>query len=437
MLPIFTRILSASGYGIDSLYCTWVAFFSMIISIGVIGTIGSAKINLSNEEYEEYLTNTMLIGTCNFVLILILSLIFIDKLSYVIGLEGNLIIPMIIQSFFMFVINFTLAKISFDNNPKYYLVISLISTLLNIILSISLILSFNEYKYLGKIYGGAISTIIIGVCLYRRFIKFKYINKFWVYFKFSIKLGIPLLLHNISTLILNQADRIMLQNFIGDYWVGIYSFNYNMGIILNVINMSINNAWVVWYFKALKEKRDKEINEKSKIYIVLFTFITSLVILTSKESVMILADKRYWDGVGILPIIILGYYFVFLYTFSINYEFYKKNTNYIAIGGVIASIINILLNYVLIPIMGIYGAAISTLFAYIILFIIHEFIVRKVFKHSDFEVKYFVYSILFISFIILVNYFFISHFIIRIIIILIIIISMYIYIIRIRKRKDG
>lgn len=401
--PIFTNLLSTEEFGIITIYSTWSAIFSIIVGLSINGTIGSAKANLNDKEYKEYLSSTLFLGTISFAIICIFSLIFKNELANIFGLKSSLILILLFESFFAFVINYVTAVFTFDRNHKAFLFVSAISTIVNVITSVLLILSMNNERYLGRIYGGAIATIVIGIVLYIKIIlkgkKLISIN----YWKFALPIAIPLILHNLSHLVLNQADKIMLQRYTNDEVVGIYSYTYTIGALINTIQIALNSAWMPWYFEKLKEKSEDEIRKVSAIYIGIFTVLTSMFILGSPEIVKILSPKSYWSGISLLPIIISGYYFVFLYTFPSNFQFYIKKTKFIAMGTIISAIINIIINYILIQKIGMYAAAISTLIAYIILFGLHFAIVKYKFKHSDFP---FLYNLLGILAIILVSFIF-------------------------------
>lgn len=412
-VPIFTQLLNPSDYGKFSVYSTFVSLLSIFMGLGINGTLGSAKGNLEEKEYREYLSSVLTLSTISFVVFLIISIIFGDKIGIILGFSKNLVILLVFQSFSGFIISFITAKYTFDKEPKKYLTLSFITTLINIIFSIILILNMNSDKYIGRILGTFISVVFIALFLYIKELrtgKVFFSKKYWL---FCLPISIPIIFHNLSHLVLNQADRLMLDKLVGDSATGIYSFTYNIGIILNIVNMSINSAWVAWYFDALKDKLFSEIRSMVKNYIVIFTIITGLFLLGAPELVKILSAKTYWGGINLLPIIILGYYFVFLYTFAVNYEFYSKKTKFIALGTIIAAIINIVINVMYIPKIGVYAAAISTLVAYIILFAMHEFIVRIILKHKDFPFYYYLISIGAISLVTIVSYIFIEYLLIR------------------------
>ncbi|MCD6449424.1 MAG: polysaccharide biosynthesis C-terminal domain-containing protein, partial [Thermotogaceae bacterium] len=124
-------------------------------------------------------------------------------------------------------------------------------------------------------------------------------------------------------------------------------------------------------------------------------------------------------GLRLVPIIVASYYFVFLYSFPVNLEFYLKKTHIISLGTILAGAINIFLNYIFIPTFGYSAAAFTTLVSYIFLFAFHYFNARVLFKKNLFPLRYFLYGMLIIFGFITVFYMFVSKPFIRYSIILI------------------
>ncbi len=386
--PIFTNLLTTDEFGIITIYSTWSAIFAIVIGMGINGTIGSAKANLDEEEYKEYLSSTLFLSTISFFVIGVATLIFRNGLESLLGLSVPIIIVLLFESFFSFVISFVTSVFTFERNHKAYLFTSAITTVINIILSIILILSMNSEKYVGRIYGGAIATVSVGVILYIGIMRKGKKSVSLKHWKFCLPIALPLIFHNLSHLILNQADKLMLQKVTTDAVVGIYGFTYTIGALINTIQLALNSAWLPWYYDTLKSGDKKEMKRVSAIYISVFTALTVMFILGSPDILRLFSPKEYWSGVALLPIIIAGYYFVFLYTFPANYQFYIKQTKFIAIGTITAAIINILINWLFISKYGMYAAAASTLCAYIVLFFMHFALVKIKYKHTDYPFKF-------------------------------------------------
>ncbi|MEG2716128.1 MAG: polysaccharide biosynthesis C-terminal domain-containing protein, partial [Eubacterium sp.] len=136
---------------------------------------------------------------------------------------------------------------------------------------------------------------------------------------------------------------------------------------------------------------------QAKRYIILISFGACAIMLMTPEVMKILGPEQYWVAGRLISIVILGIYFYFLSVFFTNYELYRENTKWIAIGTIAAAIVNISLNMFLIPIWGGVGAAIATFVSYFALFIFHGMIVNKIGGFNISKKSYF-YGIGIVSF---------------------------------------
>jgi O-antigen/teichoic acid export membrane protein len=427
-IPIFTRLLDTDNYGIVNLYATWQSTFMYIISLGLASSVSKAKHDFE-EDYDGYLSSVLFLSTISMIIATFIGFFFKNSLAYATQIPINLIMILVFQSFFAYVVDYASTKFTIEYQYKKYLFVSISSALLNVIFSIVLILSLTKDKYIGRIGGGFIVTSIYGLVLFvlimikgKKLINFKY----W---KYALALSLPLIPHSISGLILAQFDRILINKYIGFGATGIYSFAYNMGMIVSVAWASTNKAWVPWFFEQMEKKNITEIKQKMKYYIILFSVIVSILIFVSPELVMLMSSKNFWEGLKLVPIIMVAYFFVFLYSLPVNYEFYLKKTYLISIGTFLSGFINIILNLILIPKYGYIAGAYTTLVSYIILFVYHYAIAYVLSKGTLFETKYFIFSIIFISFVVVVFYIFKSFWVIRYLIIIFGVISAF-YIIK-------
>ena len=114
-------------------------------------------------------------------------------------------------------------------------------------------------------------------------------------------------------------------------------------------------------------------------------FVTCIVMLISPEMVIILGSNKYNSSIlCVMPIVAAGF-FSFLYTLPSAIEYYHEKTNYIAMGTIVSAIVNISLNYYLIPKYGFLAAAYSTLFTYFLYFVIHYLLAIKIEKKNLFS----------------------------------------------------
>lgn len=390
-IPIFTRLLGTENYGQVSIYLTWVQVMTILIGLQTGGTIANSKTHLDEREHQGYCSSILSLSFCSFVIISLIFLIFINPISKLMVLDNKIIFLILIDSFCSYVISFANINFTFNKEPYKTFLISIVTLILNILISIFLINMFEKYEYksLGRILGNAISSILVGSILFFRFIfkgKIIICKRYW---KFCLPICLPLIFHGLSQMILSQSDRVMLKYYENESVVGIYSLASTFVNVIYIIYMSLNNSWVPFYYDDMKSNNIESINIKTKNYLLLFSCITIGFIYLSPEVIRFFVSSDFWSGTKIVPILSLGTFFMFLYSFPVNFQFYHKKTLNISIGTSLAAVFNIFANTFWIPKFSMKGAAYATLLSYVMLFLFHHlvssFIVKEKY-HYNFKV---------------------------------------------------
>ena len=179
-----------------------------------------------------------------------------------------------------------------------------------------------------------------------------------------------------------RTQRIIYQ-LAGSTDTGLYSFAYNVGMIMNIVVMAMNKSWVPIFYENLANKNFKKIDNLAYNYSKYIYFTAIGLILFSKEIVFLMADKKYHTALPIVSIIVISYVGLFLYTLYANYSFYRKKTGLISLATLSAGAINIGLNYWLIPIFGYVAAAYTTFVSYFLLFIFHFLNAKYILKEKE------------------------------------------------------
>lgn len=391
-MPIFTRMLGTTGFGIVNVYTTWLSVFTTLITLGLLATVNNAKVDFK-ERYDEFASSILFLATLLSIMWFIIAFIFKKQIGKIIDLNSILIMCLIIQSFFGFIVDFSNAKLNAEYKYKKYLLISISSAILNTILAIILINYFKTDKYYGRIGSLLIVALLYGTVLYVIAMKKgkKLIN--FAYWKYAIILSIPAIVHLLSGVILQSVDTVMINSMIGASAAGIYSFAYKIGMIMYIVWLACNKAWVPWFYENMKEKNYDDIRLKIKYYIMMFSIMGFVLIFISPEIGKLMGTKDFYQGLDYVPLIMVGYYFQFLYSIPANLEFYTKNTKLLSLGTLIAALTNVVLNYILIPRYGAVAATWTTIIAYMLLFLYHYFISLRVFDVRIYTFKPFAYGI--------------------------------------------
>ena len=254
-------------------------------------------------------------------------------------------------------------------------------------LSVFLIYQFPaDINYWGRIVGQSSVYTAIGVFLLIYILrqgKTVYNKTYW---KFTLPVAIPTIFHLLAMIVLNQSDKVMLQNMVSNSAAGIYSLACTFAAVLNTIYNALNNSWVPFYYEYTRQNQIEEMRKHAKNYIELFTIICMGFILLAREVFHLYASSSFWDGTDLIPVFSIGYYFVFLYSFPANYEFYNKKTKTIALGTSGAALCNIILNYFFIKWWGIQGAVIATSVSHGLQFGFHMICAKRI-NPGEFPLK--------------------------------------------------
>ncbi len=405
-IPIFTRLLGTSGYGIVSIYVAWAQICTIFVGLKADGSIGSAHANLDDSEQDSYQWSILLLGFTSFILILILTLFFLDPLSALLKMPQLLVVSMVLQGFGSFVVALFSMRFIFKKEPKKNFLMSVGLSVVTTALSVVLIVSniFGDADYIGYALGLSIPNFALGIglmlSLARHNVEFKL--RYW---RFCISLTFPLIFHGLSHLVLAQTGKISIQQYLGNSSAGIYGIAVTVVSLLNAIYMALNNSFVPFMYDDLAGKTSEVVKQSHfRNYFLLFTLGTSAFTLMAPEILKLLSPEPYWDAMHYLPLLTFGQYCIFLYSFPVNYAFFRMKTRFIAVGSLGAAVLNVTLCVLLIPPLGIYGAAISTAVAYLALFVFHFSIAHFVLRNRHYPVRWFVAGLISICFLCLLCY---------------------------------
>ncbi|MBO8173588.1 MAG: oligosaccharide flippase family protein [Bacillaceae bacterium] len=427
-IPIFTRLLTPADYGVVSLYETWVAIFTIIIGLNLNTSITKGKYDFK-DNYDAFVSSIIFLSVLLFFGYIVIFFLFGNFIENIIGLSPILLYFLIFQAYFTFVRNSLIAKLRVEYNYKLVSVILILISILGTLLSIYFILFvFQERPFLGKILGSGILILIVGL-VSLIYIITRSREKLWnfTYWKYGLALSTPLIFASLSGLLNAQFDRVIINKYIGEVATGLYSFAYNIGMIVTVLAHALDQAWSPWVYESMENKKFDKIKSRGVTYRNVFSIAYAGLLFISPELIKIMADESYWKSLDIIPYIFIGYYFSYMYTLEVKTEFFYRKTGLISVGTLLSAIINIILNIIFVPKYGYVAAAITTSISFLFLFIFHYLITWKIIKRSIYGFKFHVISIAYVIVITLYYLMFMDSLLMRIIgIIIILTIALYI-----------
>lgn len=385
--PIFSAALGTNNYGIAAVYLTWVQLASTVFSLQAVGMIAIARVNYPRECQEQYQSSVFSLATIAYILFSILTLVSLSIASRWYDINLPMVCLGLAQGWGLYCVTAMNEKFTYEFKAGRNFILSVTTSLLTIGVSIFLIHLFPaENNYWGRIIGQSSVFTIMGIILLSYILyrgKTVYNRDYW---KFTLPLTIPTVFHLLAYIVLNQSDKVMLQNLINNSTAGIYALACTFSNLLISIYHALNNSWAPYYYEYTKLEQIEKIHKHSKNYIELFTVLTIGFIFLSREVFHLYAHESFYTGTDMIPLFSVGNYFVFLYSFPVNFEYYNKKTKTIAFGTTMAAVFNIVLNYALILMCGALGAVIATALAHGLQFGFHYLCAKKI-KEMPFPYK--------------------------------------------------
>ena len=133
LIMIFTRFLSTADYGTVSIFQAYALFFAVIVGLNIQGSIGTAFVHLNEDDRDNYLSSIMFLAICFFIIVLIVSSIFINLFSAFSELSPFLIILMLCYSFGLFTFNFANIKYVYLKKAQYSCLMAFIISVSNLL----------------------------------------------------------------------------------------------------------------------------------------------------------------------------------------------------------------------------------------------------------------------------------------------------------------
>lgn len=366
MIPIYTRYLSTSDYGVLELITLVASVFSLVLSLRLTSGMLRYYYEYTDELDRNRLVSTILISV---TLLAILTVVFISQYTellsrLVIGSMdyADFFVAVLISMGFEMSSTISLTYLRILEKSVFFITISLLQLAIGFAFNIYFIV-FLDFGVLGILYSMVIANGI--ACLILSAYTFRKVK---LHFNFPMLkkvtlFSIPMILAGILIFILNMGDRFLLSR-LGDLGeVGIYALGYKFGMLLGLFFGS--PFLTMWAPKRLeiyqRNTNSDEFYSRILLYFILvLSFGGLLISLGIRDLLMLLATPEFLPAYRVVPFVILGYAFYNLY-YIFDFGFYvHKKIYWYSIINATAVVINIGLNLIMIPKYGALGAAIVT-----------------------------------------------------------------------------
>ncbi len=372
--PVFARILSMKDYGEFSNFTAWATMIVVITSLDMYASINRAYQDYE-DDFDTYMSTISWVSITFSALCYLTVWIFQDWAVNVFGMNFSYVNMLFIYLLFSPASQLFLTWQRIRGEYKSAIFISIGSALLSLGMSLIMVMTLQD-KLWGRVLGYVLPVVMINVLIYGFFI---FRGRAFVkeMAKYAMMLSIPLIPHHLAGNILAKSDQFMIKRFCGNADLAVYSFAYDCSLVVSILSTSVNQAYVPWLYRRLKENDLSEIDRQARRLFELFLLAILGVMLLEPEMVYILGGPKYMVSVYMIPIIMVGYCFKFLYTYYANLELYCGKSIIISVATVIAAGVNVGLNVLWIPEYGYGAATVTTTIGFAVLYALHYLATRR------------------------------------------------------------
>lgn len=375
--PIFTRLLTTDEYGQFSVFNSWMSIVTVIVTLNLsAGVYTQGLIKFDNDRPK---FSSTLQGITLFMSVVWTGVYFIfrDFFNSAMSLTTTQMTAMLIIVWSSAAFGFWAAEQRVLYKYKHLVTLTLLVSVLQPLLGIVLIFH-SEDKVMARIMGVLLSQIVIYACCFISQMfrgKTFFSKKYWLY---VLNFNLPLIPHYLSQTVLSSADRIMIEKMVGSGEAGIYGLAYSLAQIMLIVNSALVQTINPWYFEKLK-KRDYSLIAPISYSCMVFVAVANIILIAfAPEAVAIFAPKEYYAAIWIVPPVAMSSIFFLEYDLFSKYEFYYEKTGFIMLASIIGAILNVVLNYIFIPVFGFLAAGYTTLFCYMLYAIGHYLFMKKI-----------------------------------------------------------
>lgn len=395
LVPIYTdeKVINPQEYGQITVYLGYMILMNVILSYGMETTF--FKFYNSETDKNKVIHTATLSIFFSTMFFLFVALLYRNTIANFIEINVDYV------TYFIWILALdALVVIPFSvlraiKKPMKYAIIKIANVLIMLIFNVFLLMYLpqifkeNPSSYLASFYIkdfqigyifvsniiASLFTFLVLSPLYYQKLQFDKA----LFFK-MLKYGYPILIAGLAFGINEHFDKILLKELnISSKEIGIYGACYKLGLFMVLFRTAYTLGIEPFFFSHAKEENAAQTYANITKYFVIFGSLLLLVTIVFADllKIFIIKSETYWEGMKIVPIILLANFFLGIYT---NLSIWYKLINKTIIGAIISVIgaaLTIGFNILLIPKIGYLGSAITTIIAYFSMMCISYFLGQK------------------------------------------------------------
>lgn len=371
MLPIITRIITdTTEYGAYSMFTTIQSFGIQIAILGLYDAVFREYYEREDSVYRRKVLSSALdiviFSSFGLSVLLVLFSSYFSNVFF--GRRGynNFVYMAAIGLFAGATRSILSLPTRIKNERKVYIFSSFFQAIIGYVFAMIMIYAF-RMNYESLVYSSVITSILLTIYfIHRNGREFCLLCFNKKVSKELLKIGLPLLPTFIIYWVFNSCDKLMITNMLGLRDVGIFTIGVKVASISQIIYTAFATGWQYFAFKTMKDKDQVEMTSRIMEYLLAITaFVFMFATIFDEPIFRLVFDGDYELGYKVFPYLFLSPLLLMLYQTGANQFLVFKKSYLSTICLASGAVLNVALNYIMILMRGIEGAALATLVGYL------------------------------------------------------------------------
>ncbi len=363
LLPILTRVLSPSDYGVLATFMAMMGIVNIIAMAGSTDALIRGYFDREKQDFNfaQFAFNALMINVIVFFVLIFVISLFKSFISASLSVPANWLFLLPVIGLCAAVYAPACKLFLFKKQPIPYVILKTSYTFGELSLSILLVV-FLSLNWQGRVVGIAINNILfclVGVYILWKsnYLKISYNAR---YIKQILFFGLPVLVHSLGFPIIAAVDKFFLNRMIGLSATGIYSVGYAIASVIGILSGAFSAVWSPFLYERLGQATEllkKKLVMITYLYFVCIFFIAFALIISAPHFLKFFIGKEFLGASQFVFWIAMGYAAHAMYTIVSGYIFYQKKTYLLTATAFITIFLSVIFNYTLIKLNGAIGAA--------------------------------------------------------------------------------
>ncbi len=383
LMPLYTSVLSSAEYGVADIFSQTANLIIPLAAVGICDALFRFVLDTASDGDE---ARRGIFSSAAAVLTLgsIATLALVQVLRLFAVFDGYIFLIaayVICANFHSAAANFVRAV----GKTTLFAFQGILNTALTIILNVLFLVVFDMGAF-GYVFSVVVSDLTITLFLFFAAKLYKYISPRAINretLKSMLRFSIPYIPTTIMWLITSASDRYIVMAYRGTAENGLYAAAYKLPTLLLLVCGVFIEAWQFSVVKDADEgERQSFFSEVFKSYMGIIFMGASAIIAGAKIFTRILLADSYFSSWQYVPPLVLAMTFSALVSFMGSVYFLEKKSVMSMLTAMSGALINVALNFLLIPTHGAMGAAVATLISYAAVYVIRAIDTRTYLKFN-------------------------------------------------------